>query len=145
MHNPETSPPRGAAPVGEADTAGNGQDTAAASLQLEMRAAADSAVGHIRKVAATATTEAQLSAASAAAIASAAILGIALLAISWMCVLALGIWLAIEAGWPVWAALAAALGVNLAGVLICWLWYSRLAPNIGFARTRKLIFPGDAG
>lgn len=110
-------------------------------MRLEMQAAADAAVGHIRQVAATATTEAQLSAASAAAIASAAFLGLALLTISWLCVVALGVWLAIQAGWPVWAALLSAVLVNLAVVLLCWLWCARLVPNIGFARTRKLLLP----
>lgn len=120
----------------------NNDDTAEEeSLRLELRAAADAAIGHIQNVAATATAEAQLSAASAAAIAAAAIVSLVLLTISWICILALGIWFAVQAGWPVWLALVAALAVNLLGVLICKFWYSRLAANLGFARTRKLLVP----
>lgn len=143
MHGQEVNSARRTETVGERTAAGGSQDED--SLRLELQAVADSAVGHIRKVAATATTEAQLSAASAAAIVSAAFLILALLTISYLCVLALGIWLAVQAGWPVWAALIAAVCINLAGVLICRLWYAKLVPNIGFARTRKLIFPGGAG
>lgn len=126
---------------GRAEPATSSHSRDGDSLRLEMQGVADAAVGHIRKVAATATTEAQLSAASAAAIASAAILSLVLLAISWICLVALGVWLAIQAGWPVWIALISAALVNLAGVLICRLWYSRLVPNLGFARTRRLLFP----
>lgn len=111
------------------------------SLRLELRAVADAAVGHIQNVAATATTEAQLSAASAAVIAALAVVSLVLLTVGWICILALCIWLAIQAGWPVWAALLAAVAINLLGVLICRIWYSRLMPNIAFARTRKLLFP----
>jgi hypothetical protein len=141
VQNQEAQSPSGAGAIDEAAIAA----ARTQSLRLEMRAAADSAVGHIRKVAETATTEAQLSAASVARVASAALIAVVLVAITWICVLALGIWLAVQAGWPVWAALAGAIGVNVLGVAACWFWYSRLAPNIGFARTRKLIFPGGAG
>lgn len=109
------------------------------SLLGEVQAAADAAIGHVRKVAATAAAEAQLTMASAAAILAAAVLALALLVISWLCLVALGVWLAIQAGLPVWLALASAVLVNLAGVWACRLWYARLAPNLGFARTRRLL------
>ena len=114
-----------------------GADTA--TLLGEVQAAADAAVHHVRKVAATAAAEAQLTVASAAAIVAAAVLAVALLVISWLCLVALGVWLAIQAGLPVWLALALAVLVNLAGVWACRLWYARLAPNLGFARTRQLL------
>jgi hypothetical protein len=109
------------------------------SLLAEVHAAADAAVGHVRKVAATAAAEAQLTLASAAAILAAALLALVLLVISWLCLVALGVWLAIQAGLPVWLALTLALLVNLAGAWACRLWYARLAPNVGFARTRRLL------
>lgn len=109
------------------------------SLLGDVQAAADAAIGHVRKVAATAAAEAQLTMASAAAILAAAVLALALLVISWLCLVALGVWLAIQAGLPVWLALALALLVNLAGVWACRLWYARLIPNLGFARTRRLL------
>lgn len=109
------------------------------SLLAEAHAAADAAVDHVRKVAATAAAEAQLTMASAVAILAAAVLALALLVISWLCLVALGVWLAIQAGMPVWLALVLAVLVNLAGVWACRLWYARLSPNLGFARTRRLL------
>ncbi|HET6630299.1 MAG TPA: hypothetical protein VFG91_11045 [Woeseiaceae bacterium] len=109
------------------------------SLLAEAQGAADAAIGHLRKVAATATAEAQLTMAAAAAILAAAVLALALLVMSWLFLVALGVWLAIQAGLPVWLALALAVLVNLAGVWACRLWYARLAPNLGFARTRRLL------
>ena len=122
-------------PTEERLAAGAGTET----LFGEVHAAADAAVHHVRKVAATAAAEAQLTLASAAAIVAAAVLAVALLVISWLCLVALGVWLAIRAGVPVWLALALAVLVNLAGVWACRLWYARLAPNLGFARTRRLL------
>jgi hypothetical protein len=114
-------------------------DPTADSLLFEMRTAANAAVGQMRKIAATAASEAQLNAASAAAIALAALVALVLLVITWICVVALGVWLAIQAGAPVWAALLGAVLVNLAGVFACRFWYGRLVSNIGFARTRGLL------
>lgn len=131
--------------VGEASPSLAGKSNGVHALRSEIQAAATAAAAHARKTAATAKTEAQLSAASAIAVVCAAILGFALLIISWMCVLVLGIWLAVEAGWPLWAALVAALCVNLAGVLVCGLWSWKLLPNIGFSRTRKLMFSKSTG
>ena len=112
---------------------------ASPSLLGEAHAAADAAAEHLRKVAATAAAEAQLTVASAVAILAAAVIALALLVVSWICLVALGAWLAIQAGMAVWLALALALLVNLAGVWGCRLWYGRLAPNLGFARTRRLL------
>lgn len=109
------------------------------SLLREVQAVADAAVGHVRKIAATAAAEAQLTMLSAVAILAAAVLALALLVVSWMCLVALAVWLAIQAGAPVWLALTGALLLNLAGVLACRFWYARLAPNVGFARTRRLF------
>lgn len=109
------------------------------SLLGEALAAADAAADHVRKVAATAAAEAQLTLASAAAIVAAAVLAFTLLVISWMCLVALGVWLAVQAGAPVWLALTLAVLANLAGVWACRRWYARLAPNLGFARTRRLL------
>lgn len=109
------------------------------SLLGEAHAAAGAAVEHLRKVAATAAAEAELTVASAAAILAAALIGLALLVMSWVCLVALGVWLAIRAGTPVWLALVLALLVNLAGVWACRLWYARLALNLGFPRTRRLL------
>jgi hypothetical protein len=139
--DPEAQSPGPTGAVNEAAIAAG----ATQSLLLEMRAARDSAIGHIRKVAATATTETQLSAASVTRIVAAALIAFALAVITWICLLALGIWLAVQAGWPVWAALAGAIGVNIFGMGACWFWYSRLVPNIGFSRTRGLLFPRGAG
>ena len=109
------------------------------SLIGELQAAVAAAADHVRTVAATAAAEAQLTMASAVAILAAAVLAFALLVLSWMCLVALGVWLAIQAGTPVWLALTFAVLVNLAGVWACRLWYARLAPNVGFARTRRLL------
>lgn len=109
------------------------------SLIREVGIAADAAVAHARKVAATATAEARLTVASAAGIAAAVVSALVLLVVTWICLLALGIWLAVQAGLPVWAALTGAVLLNLAGALICRLWYARLTPDLGFARTRSLL------
>lgn len=112
------------------------------SLRLELQAAADAATAHVRTIAATAAAEARLNAVSAIAIASAAILSLVLLTVGWLCLVALGVWLAIEAGCPVWIALLGALLVNVGAILLCWLWSTRrLVPNFGFVRTRSLLFP----
>lgn len=120
--------------AGDASGAGSGD-----SLIGEIRRATDAAVGHVRKVAATAAAEARLSAVSAAAIAAAVVAALAFLLVAWLCLLALGVWLAIRAGSPVWAALAGAVALNLAGILACRWWLGRLVPNLGFARTRGLL------
>jgi hypothetical protein len=109
------------------------------SLLGEMRAAAEAAVGYFRTLAATGAAEARLSAASLVALAAAALAALAFLILFWISLLALGIWLAVAAGAPVWAALAGGALVNVAGVLACRLWLGRLLPNLRFTRTRRLL------
>lgn len=109
------------------------------SLLGEIQGATDAAVAHVRKVAATAAADARLGAVSAAAIAAVAVVALALVLVAWICLLALGVWLAIQAGSPVWAALTGALALNVAGILACRWWLGRLLPNLGFARTRGLL------
>ncbi len=109
------------------------------SFLADVRAAADAAVAHARAVAATAAAEARLSVASATALAAVAVAALAFVLVAWICLLALGMWLAVQAGAPVWSALAGAVVVNLAGVLACRMWIARLIPNLGFARTRNLL------
>lgn len=109
------------------------------SLMREAQVAAESAIAHARKVAATAGAEARLTAASAAALAAAAVAVLALSLVTWICLLALGVWLAVQAGAPVWAALTGAVLLNLGGILLLRFWYGRLIPNLGFARTLSLL------
>ncbi|MEX2123624.1 MAG: hypothetical protein WD795_06995 [Woeseia sp.] len=115
----------------------------AASLRFETQAAAGAVVAHIRKVAATATTEAELSIASVTAMAVAALASILLLVAGWLCLIAAGVWLAVDAGLPVVTALLIAGAINIAAVLLLLVWGKRLLGNIGFSRTRKLVFPGS--
>jgi hypothetical protein len=53
------------------------------------------------------------------------------------------VWLAVLAGAPVATALLIAGAVNLAAVLVLLLWGKRLLGNVGFSRTRRLVFPGS--
>ena len=109
------------------------------SLMLELRGAADAAAVQVRRVAATASTEARISIASVIWMVSAMLLAVALLIVAWVCVVGIGIWLAVDAGWSVTAALAAAAAANVAAALLCRAWFVRLSRNIGFARTLGLL------
>jgi hypothetical protein len=109
------------------------------SLVLEMRAAADAAVSQVRKIAATASTEVRISVASVIWMACAMMLSVALLIVAWSCVVGIGIWLAIEAGWSVGVALLAATIANVGAAVLCRTWYVRLSRNIGFTRTLSLL------
>lgn len=111
------------------------------SLRLELEEAAGAMVAHIRKVAATATTEAELSLASVTALVAAALASLLLLLAGWLCLVAAGAWFAVAAGLPLVAALLIAGGVNVAAVLLLLLWGKRLLRNVGFSRTRRLVFP----
>jgi hypothetical protein len=106
----------------------------------EIRAAADAAVSQVRKVAATASSEARISVASVIWMASAMMLAVALLIVAWSCVVGLGVWLAIDAGWPVSGAILGAALANVAAAGLCRIWYVRLSHNIGFPRTLNLLF-----
>ena len=110
------------------------------SLILEIRAAADAAVSQLRKVAATASTEVRISVASVIWMACAMMLSVALLIVAWSCVVGIGVWLAVDAGWSIGAALAAAAAANLLAAVICRSWYVKLSRDIGFARTLGLLF-----
>jgi hypothetical protein len=110
------------------------------SLILEIQAARDAAVAHIGMVAATASKEAELSVASVVAMASATLLSVAFLIVAWVCLVALAVWFAVSAGWSLTAALGSAAIVNVAAAFGCRFVYLRLARNIGFSRTRKLLF-----
>jgi hypothetical protein len=118
----------------------SGREGEKESLILEIRAAADAAVSQVRKMAATASTEARISIASIVWMASAMMLSVALLIAAWGCVVGLGVWLAIDAGWPVSAALLTAAAANIAAAALCRLWYVHLSRNIGFSRTLSLLF-----
>jgi len=127
--------------------AGAGADTltpdATESLRFESQAAAGAVVAHIKKVAATATSEAELSIASVTTLAAAALAAILLLVAGWLCLIAAAVWLAVEAGLSAGTALLIAGGVHFAVVLLLLLWGKRLLANVGFSRTRKLVFPGS--
>jgi hypothetical protein len=111
------------------------------SLRLETRAAVDAVAAHLRKVAATASTEAELSIASLTAIAAAAVASLLLAVAAWLCLVAAGVWLAVENGLSFLTAFLLAGAINLAVVVALFLRSRSLMRNIGFARTRRLVFP----
>lgn len=111
------------------------------SLRLETRAAAGAVAAHIRSVAATARTEAELSVASMTAMAAAAVISLLLVVSAWLCLIAAGVWLAVEYGLSTGAALLIAGAVNIVAVLVLLLWSKSLLRNVGFARTLQLVFP----
>jgi hypothetical protein len=111
------------------------------SLRLETRAAVDAVAAHFRKVAATASTEAELSIASLTAIAAAAVASLLLAVAAWLCLVAAGVWLAVENGLSFLTAFLLAGAINIAVVVALFLWSRSLMRNIGFARTRRLVFP----
>ena len=111
------------------------------SLRLETQAAVDAVAAHLRKVAATASTEAELSIASLTAIAAAAVASLLLAVAAWLCLVAAGVWLAVENGLSFLTAFLLASAINLAVVVALFLWCRRLMRNIGFPRTRRLVFP----
>lgn len=112
------------------------------SLRSESRAAAEAAAAHVRKVAATAGAEARLSVVSLIATVVAGLLAVFLLLSAWLFLLASGVSLAVEEGMPLFVALLAAAGINVAGTVLFLFWCGRLLKNVGFARTSKLILPG---
>jgi hypothetical protein len=128
---------RGATP----EDAANDQVAAGTeSLLGEIQAARDAAAAHLSKVAATASGEVQISIASAVAMASATLLSVAFLIVAWVCIVGLGVWIAVSAGSSMTVALGAAAVMNILAALVCRFWYARLGKNIGFSRTRKLLF-----
>ena len=124
--------------------AGNGVDSGeTGTLSAEARAAAIAVTDHIRSVAATATTEAQLSVASISAVAAAALASLLLVIAAWLCLVAAGVWLAVDNGLSGSTALLIAAAVNVAVVLLLFLGSKGLLRNIGFSRTRQLVFRGS--
>ena len=119
---------------------GDGDGGYGESVILEMRAAADAAVSQLRKVAATASTEVRISVASVIWMACAMMLSVALLIVAWSCVVGIGVWLAVDAGWSIGTALAAAAAANIVAAVLCRSWYVRLSRDVGFARTLSLLF-----
>lgn len=129
---------RDAPPDDDRDGGDDGEDRKE-SLIVEIRSAADAAVAQARKVAATASTEARISIASVIWMFSAMMLSVALLISAWSCVVGIGIWFAVDAGWSVAAALLAAAIANVVAAALCRFWFIRLSRNIGFARTLSLL------
>jgi hypothetical protein len=51
------------------------------------------------------------------------------------------VWLAVERGLPVVTALLLAGAINIVAVVVLFFWSKSLMRNVGFARTRRLVFP----
>jgi hypothetical protein len=131
-----------AAPAAD-DAAQQYTGTAASdSLHGEALAAAGAVAAHIRNVTATARTEAELTVASLVWIVAAAIVSLLLAVTAWLCLVAAATWWAVERGLSVGVALLIAGAVHLTVVVALTLRSKSLLGNIGFARTRKLVFPG---
>ena len=111
------------------------------SLRLETQAAVRAVTAHFRKVAATASTEAELSIASLTTMAAAAVASLLLVVAAWLCLVAAGVWLAVENGVSFVTAFLIAGAINIAVVVVLFLWCRSLIGNIGFSRTRRLMFP----
>ncbi len=122
---------------------GGAGDSDSGSLGHETKEAANAAAAHVRKLAATATTEAQLSALSIATAVFAAVLVLSLLILTWLFLLTAALWLAVGAGLSITAGLFAGAAVNLVAALLFVSWCRRLVRNIGFPRTLGLIFPAS--
>lgn len=112
------------------------------SLRGESLAAAGAVAAHLRNVTATARTEAELSVASLVSMAVAAVVSLLLAVTAWLCMVAALVWWAVDSGLSMGLALAGAGAIHLAVVLALVLWSKSLLGNIGFSRTRRLIFPG---
>jgi hypothetical protein len=111
------------------------------SLRAEALAAAGAVAAHIQAVTATARTEAELSVASLVWIIAAAIVSLLLVVTAWLCLVAAATWWAVDRGLPVGVALLVAGAVHVAVVAALAFWSKSLLGNIGFARTRQLVFP----
>jgi hypothetical protein len=111
------------------------------SLRREAQAAVGAVTAHLRKVAATASTEAELSIASLTAIAAAAVVSLLLIVAAWLCLVAAAVWFAVGQGLSLVTAFLLAGLLNVAVVVMLFLWSRSLLRNIGFARTLGLVFP----
>jgi len=133
MHEPDGD----AAPVRSARTSTDGAE----SLRLETQAAVGAVTAHFREVAATASAEAELSIASLTTMAAAGVASLLLVVAAWLCLVAAGVWFAVENGVSFVTAALLAGAINIVAVVALFLWSRRLMRNIGFARTRRLVFP----
>lgn len=113
------------------------------SLRSEAGAAATAAVVHIRKVAATASAEAQLSVSAVLTIGAAALVSLLLVVAAWFCLIAAAVWFAASAGLPTEVGFLIGAGLNLGAVLFLFIRGRKLLADIGFSRTLKLVFPGS--
>lgn len=138
MHGPD-----GDAATARSASAGAGGVTAEGgeSLRLEAKAAVGAVTAHFRKVAATASTEAELSITSLTAMAAAAVVSLMLAVAAWLCLIAAGVWFAVQSGLSFATAFLLAGAINVAAVMALFLWSRSLLRNIGFARTLRLVFP----
>jgi hypothetical protein len=138
MHDPDGD----AAAAPSAPTSADGvSDEGTDSLRLEAQAAVGAVAAHLRNVAATASTEAELSLASLMAMAAAAVISLLLVVAAWLCLIAAAIWFAVGHGLSLVAAFLLAGLLNVAVVVVLFLWSRSLLRNIGFARTLGLVFP----
>jgi hypothetical protein len=112
------------------------------SFRAEALSAAGAVAAHIQAVTATAKTEAELSVASLVWIIAAALVSLMLVVTAWLCLVAAAIWWAVDRGLSLGVALLVAGAIHLAVVAALAFWSKSLLGNIGFARTRQLVFPG---
>lgn len=138
MHDPDGD----AAAAPSAPTSADGvTDEGADSLRLEAQAAAGAVTGYLRKVAATASSEAELSIASLTAMAAAAVVSLLLIVAAWLCLVAAAVWFAVGHGLSFVTAFLLAGLLNVAVVVVLFLWSRSLLRKVGFARTLGLVFP----
>lgn len=138
MHDPDGD--AAAAPSAPASADGV-SDEGADSLRLEAQAAAGAVTAYLRKVAATASSEAELSIASLTAMAAAAVVSLLLIVAAWLCLVAAAVWFAVGHGLSFVAAFLLAGLLNVAVVVGLFLWSRSLLRKVGFARTLGLVFP----
>jgi hypothetical protein len=131
----------GAAAAAGEDSTLRGQDERTGdSLRSETVAVAGALTGFIRDVGATAKTEAGLSFASITAVLAAAMISLLLAVTAWLCFVAAAVWLAVDRGIPAGGALLGAGVLHVLIVLGLFLWSKSLLRNVGFERTRRLVF-----
>jgi hypothetical protein len=138
MHDPDGD---AAAAPSARNSADGVTEEGADSLRLEAQAAVGAVTAHLRKVAATASTEAELSIASLTAIAVAAVASLLLVVAAWLCLVAAAVWFAVGHGLSLVTAFLLAGLFNIAVVVVLFFWSRSLLSNIGFTRTLRLVFP----
>lgn len=125
----------------DAPPADAGAPATGESLRAETGAAVGAVAAYIRNVSETAKTEVELSVASLVSVVAAAVVSLLLVVTAWLSLVAAAVWWAVDNGLPVAAALLIAGGIHLAVVLVLFFWTKSLLSNIGFSRTRQLVFP----